>query len=63
MKSNIHWIIEGIIAGILMLLITSIVDILEKDFTFEGIWKKVIIYLIVGLAYGLTMKYFRRRKK
>jgi len=63
MKTKIHWIIEGIIAGILMILITSIIALIENEFTFDGILRKVIIYLIVGLGYSLLMKYFRNRKK
>lgn len=61
MKSKLNWIIEGLIAGVIFLVIIILVDLISGDFSLEGIWKKIFIFLIAGIGYGLTMKYYRRK--
>jgi drug/metabolite transporter (DMT)-like permease len=63
MNTKINWIIEGILAGIIFLIIKSLIDLISQDFTFDGIWRTIIVFLIAGLGYGITMHYIRRKKK
>ena len=62
MNTKSNWIAEGLIFGIIMLIFSSIFDLIDGDFTFEGFWKKIIIWLIGGLVFGLVMKFLRSRK-
>jgi len=50
MKPN--WIIEGLIAGVIFLIIILLVDYLSGDYSSEGIWTKSLAYLVAGLGYG-----------
>ena len=61
MKTSQNWIIEGLIAGVVFLIIILLVEYLSGDYSSEGIWFKVVAYLVAGLGYGLTMKLYRGR--
>ena len=58
-----NWILEGIIFGLIMLIFSSILDLITNEFSFEGFWKKILIWLIGGLVFGLIMKLIRKNKK
>ncbi|WP_178983949.1 hypothetical protein [Winogradskyella helgolandensis] len=62
MNTKINWIVEGLIFGVIMLIFSSILDLITNDFTFDRFWVKVIIWLAGGLVYGLLMKLLRDRK-
>ena len=57
------WILEGIIFGVIMLIVSSILDLITNKFSFEGFWKRILIWLIGGLVFGLMMKFIRKNKK
>jgi len=58
-----NWIAEGIVFGIIMLIFSSIVELVTNDLSFDGFWKKILIWIIGGLIFGLIMKYIRKSKK
>lgn len=62
MKTKPNWIIEGLIAGIIFIAISIVSELMEDPISFEGMWRKIIIFLVAGLGYGLSMKYYRRKK-
>ena len=62
MKKPQNWIIEGLMAGVVFLIIILLVEYISGDYSSEGIWTKVVVYLVAGLGYGLTMKLYRRKK-
>ncbi|MBF8149633.1 hypothetical protein ITJ86_06965 [Winogradskyella sp. F6397] len=62
MNTKINWVVEGLIFGIIMLVFSSILDLIADDFTFDRFWIKILIWLIGGLVYGLLMKLLRDRK-
>ncbi|WP_179320506.1 hypothetical protein [Winogradskyella helgolandensis] len=62
MNTKINWIVEGLIFGVIMLIFSSILDLITNDFTFDRFWVKVLIWLAGGLVYGLLMKLLRDRK-
>ena len=62
MNTKLNWAVEGLIFGIIMLVFSSILDLITDDFTFDRFWIKILIWLIGGLVYGLLMKILRDRK-
>jgi len=58
-----NWILEGIIFGVIMLIVSSILDLITNKFSFEGFWKRILIWLIGGLVFGLMMKFIRKNKE
>jgi hypothetical protein len=62
MKTKPNWIMEGLIAGIIFLAIKIIIELLLDEFSFERLWVTVLVFLVAGLGYGLTMKYYRRKR-
>ena len=63
MKSKHNWILEGLVFGVIMFLFAMILDYFAEGFTFKGIWIKILIWLIGGLAYGFIMKLIRAKQK
>jgi hypothetical protein len=63
MKTRPNWIIEGLIAGVIFLAIKILIELLLGEFSLERLWITVIAFLIAGLGYGLTMKFYSRKRK
>ncbi|WP_458629248.1 hypothetical protein [Winogradskyella sp. PC D3.3] len=62
MTIKINWITEGLIFGIIMLIFSSILDVITDDFTFDRFWIRILIWLTGGLVYGFLMQLIRRRR-
>ena len=62
MNTKINWLTEGLLFGVIMLMFSSILDVITDDFTFDRFWVKIIIWLTGGLVYGFLMKLLRARK-
>ena len=58
-----NWISEGIAFGVIMLIFSSIVELVTDDFSLDGFWKKILIWIIGGLVFGLIMKFIRKNQK
>ena len=63
MNAKQNWLIEGLIAGVIFFVVKSLIELLQGEFPPEKIWISVIVFLIAGLGYGLTMKYTRSKRK
>lgn len=61
MKTN-NWILEGIIFGLIMLVFSSLFDVITDDFNLNNLWLKALVWLIGGLLYGFIMKLIKEKQ-
>lgn len=61
--NNKNWILEGIVFGVIMLIFSSIIELISDDFILDGFWKKILIWIVGGLVFALIMNYIRKDKK
>jgi len=61
MKKRFHWLTEGLIFAIIMLIFSIVLDVVSNDFIWSKLPKQILIWLIGGLIYGLIMHLIYRR--
>lgn len=62
MKKRIHWLLEGLIFAVIMLVFSIVLDIVSHNFAWEKLPRQVIIWLIGGVVYGLLIKFVYKRE-
>ena len=58
-----RWLLEGVLFGTIMLVFSIIMDLIEDEFSFDGFWKRIIVWMIGGFVYALAMRFVRSQDK
>ena len=62
MKKKTSWLLEGLVFGVTMLLLSVLLDYYTDDFVADKLWIKIPIFICAGIVYGLFIRYLRKNK-
>ena len=62
MEKKTSWLLEGLVFGVTMLLLSVLLDYYTDDFVADKLWIKILIFISAGIVYGLFMRYLRKNK-